>query len=610
MKKLISSLLAVTLMLSMCVVPAFAASSTSEFTDEDYVDIHPTDYYMLRDFSVDGKGVSWQDDAQVIYGESKMFGGMPGVKEFEYNKSANPDRSVTEINFPTSVVILGFQLFDGRSEITSVNFDELTNLKHIGTAAFSKTQVSNVDLSNTQVISIDDMAFGASTRPSVKIFKAPSTLKRIGSYAFVGQKYMSVELNEGLEIIEDFAFEDSVGGFIIPSTVKEMGKNALPKNKTYRVYKGSYGETWCKDNGVEYAYADGSTPTTPTNPTTPTTPTNPTTPTTPVTPPTMEYTKSIGPVTFSNYVSHQAIKPWDANEKEINATWVKISDNGCMRADQNNTEMYYFPWFGWNAPYLDTLGNPQVGKTDNTFYNGYWATFTLKDKNITPYPSTKTKGTWSKGLTWQFKYDAQYTDHNSFNITVEVNGKKHYYAVTVVKDKPTAPTTPTTPTTPPATSATANPTTSKVMVNGKQVAFDAYNINNNNYFKLRDIAQVVRGTEKQFNVTWNTEMGSVVFDPAVGDFTSKGGAIDMLSGKAYVTVGGELKKGDGKAKTSTLCTSDIYKDGKLVKMTAYTIKGNNYFKLRDLGETFNFDVSWDNGSNSIVIDTTKGYTAN
>ena len=129
------------------------------------------------------------------------------------------------------------------------------------------------------------------------------------------------------------------------------------------------------------------------------------------------------------------------------------------------------------------------------------------------------------------------------------------------------------------------------MVNGKAVAFDAYNINNNNYFKLRDVAQIIRGTDKQFNVTW---------DGTKND-------INLLSNEAYKTVGGELKSGDGKVKNATLSSSKIYKDGSLVSLTAYTINDNNYFKLRDLGETFNFNVSWDSKNNAIVIDTNSGY---
>ena len=51
------------------------------------------------------------------------------------------------------------------------------------------------------------------------------------------------------------------------------------------------------------------------------------------------------------------------------------------------------------------------------------------------------------------------------------------------------------------------------------------------------------------------------------------------------------------------------KNGKAVAFEAYTIRSNNYFKLRDLGQAFDFDVSWDGANNCIVIDTTKPYTA-
>ena len=38
------------------------------------------------------------------------------------------------------------------------------------------------------------------------------------------------------------------------------------------------------------------------------------------------------------------------------------------------------------------------------------------------------------------------------------------------------------------------------------------------------------------------------------------------------------------------------------------ISGNNYFKLRDIGQMFDFGVDWDSARNTIVIDTGKGYT--
>jgi len=140
--------------------------------------------------------------------------------------------------------------------------------------------------------------------------------------------------------------------------------------------------------------------------------------------------------------------------------------------------------------------------------------------------------------------------------------------------------------------AAAVPTVSKVYVDGREVKFDAYHINGNNYFKLRDVASVISGTGKQFEVVWDGEKN----------------AINLISGKGYTAVGGEMSPGDGKSKNTALSTSTIYKDGAEAELTAYNIGGNNYFKLRDLGETFDFDVTWDPVNNAILIDTSSGYT--
>ncbi len=137
----------------------------------------------------------------------------------------------------------------------------------------------------------------------------------------------------------------------------------------------------------------------------------------------------------------------------------------------------------------------------------------------------------------------------------------------------------------------ANPTAAKVIINGKTVDFEAYNIYDNNYFKLRDVAKAITGTEKQFEVTWNGEKN----------------LINLVSNKAYTTVGGELALGDGVQKKGVLCSSAIMKDCKECHLTAYTINDNNFFKLRDLGELFDFGVDWD-GTN-IIIDTSKSYIA-
>ena len=149
------------------------------------------------------------------------------------------------------------------------------------------------------------------------------------------------------------------------------------------------------------------------------------------------------------------------------------------------------------------------------------------------------------------------------------------------------------PATPPApVTKTVNPTASTVYVNGKAVAFEAYNIDGNNFFKLRDLAQALNGTDKQFEVGY--------------DSGSK--AITLTSGKAYTPVGGELAQGDGKAKTASPTASKIYKDGAEVDLTVYNINGNNFFKLRDLMQLFDIGVGYDNDTKAITLDTSLPYT--
>jgi hypothetical protein len=102
-------------------------------------------------------------------------------------------------------------------------------------------------------------------------------------------------------------------------------------------------------------------------------------------------------------------------------------------------------------------------------------------------------------------------------------------------------------------------------VNGREVSFEAYNINGSNYFKLRDLAMAVNGTKKQFSVGWDAEKQ----------------VIDLVSGAAYKPVGNELAvSGNLTAKEARPTKSQVFVRGRSVQVTAYNINGNNYFKLR------------------------------
>jgi hypothetical protein len=126
----------------------------------------------------------------------------------------------------------------------------------------------------------------------------------------------------------------------------------------------------------------------------------------------------------------------------------------------------------------------------------------------------------------------------------------------------------------------------------KNFDFTAYNIGGNNYFKLRDLAFALSGTEKQFEVGWD----------------GAANAITLTSGAAYTPAGGEMA-GEGVGnKSATTTSAKVYLDGAQVSFTAYNIEGNNYFKLRDVGQALDFGVSWDDTKNAIFIDATKSYT--
>lgn len=139
--------------------------------------------------------------------------------------------------------------------------------------------------------------------------------------------------------------------------------------------------------------------------------------------------------------------------------------------------------------------------------------------------------------------------------------------------------------------AIALPSTHRVTVNGKQIDFDIYNIGGNNYFKLRDVAYVLNGTEKQFEVQWLASDNS----------------IHLTTNQPYTPDGYEMiGKGAG-SKLATPTLSTVYLKDRQTSMIAYFIEDNNYFKIRDLAKRLGFDVSWDNDTGTVVIDTSITY---
>lgn len=134
-----------------------------------------------------------------------------------------------------------------------------------------------------------------------------------------------------------------------------------------------------------------------------------------------------------------------------------------------------------------------------------------------------------------------------------------------------------------ASTVPATPTRTKgqsVYVDTTRVYPTGYNIKDNNYFKLRDIGQLVG-----FGVEWDEATRTVVI---TSDRTTP-----VLTGLLDMAQTGS---------TAKLSPQRITVDGEEVSLTSYLIRGNNYIKLRDIAKEIHFGVEYDMASKKVTID--------
>lgn len=144
----------------------------------------------------------------------------------------------------------------------------------------------------------------------------------------------------------------------------------------------------------------------------------------------------------------------------------------------------------------------------------------------------------------------------------------------------------------PKASATATRSKSSVMVNGNKISVDAYTIDGSNYFKLRDIAMAVNNTRKQFEVTSD----------------AKKNTLNITSNQAYTPTGIELSaSGNTNSKTGVTTSTKITLNGQEISVTGYNIGGNEYYKLRDIAKSLDFNLVWNAATHTINMDTSNVY---
>lgn len=129
-------------------------------------------------------------------------------------------------------------------------------------------------------------------------------------------------------------------------------------------------------------------------------------------------------------------------------------------------------------------------------------------------------------------------------------------------------------------------TTQKVRLDDKDVVIYGYNIDGENYFKLRDVAAVLKDSKVKFGVEY------------------KDGLVTLTKGADYKVLDTDQK--EVKAESEAMLTNDKVKVGETdLTAKAFKIDGNNYYRVRDLGKALDFGVDYDEEANTVLLSSEK-----
>ncbi len=133
------------------------------------------------------------------------------------------------------------------------------SVKKIGDSAFEYSGLNSIELNEGLEI-IENDAFGVTN--GLTYVKFPSTLKSVGKYSFELSGLKRVDLNDGLETIDEkaFFFNDNLTYVRIPKSVTYIGEKAFgyigetSKVDGFKIYGyiGTAAETYAKENGFTF----------------------------------------------------------------------------------------------------------------------------------------------------------------------------------------------------------------------------------------------------------------------------------------------------------------------------------------------------------------------
>ncbi|MBQ7566840.1 MAG: hypothetical protein IJT18_06940 [Oscillospiraceae bacterium] len=118
-----------------------------------------------------------------------------------------------------------------------------------------------------------------------------------------------------------------------------------------------------------------------------------------------------------------------------------------------------------------------------------------------------------------------------------------------------------------------------------------YKIDGANWFRLRDVAMLLRGSAKQFAV----------------DYDAASKTVSITTGKSYTAIGSELTGAAAQNSSAVVSNDTLLVGGTPVTVRVFKIDGANYFLLRDLGKALDFHVGYNGDTKTVFISGAKGY---
>ena len=134
----------------------------------------------------------------------------------------------------------------------------------------------------------------------------------------------------------------------------------------------------------------------------------------------------------------------------------------------------------------------------------------------------------------------------------------------------------------------------KITLDKEAVEVAAYNIAGSNYLKLRDVAAIMSGKKKQFNIDYNAERKLIVVE----------------TGKPYTKLESDLKPIKEASAKAILSEKEIILNGDDEDIDTAFINESNYVKLRDIAKIANFYVGYDEPTQTVILKSDEAYLDN